>query len=140
MTRNDVDKKIFATCLNCMDGRVQLPTIHWIKENYNVDYVDMITEIGMVGALSADYFEIDSIIKKVRFSVEQHNSSNIFVVGHHDCKGNPIDDETHKKQIYRATKRLNRLDLPCKVTGLWLSDEWRIERIIEYKKRYWRIK
>ena len=42
----------FATALNCMDGRVQLPVIRWGKENYSVDVVDAITEAGMNGILS----------------------------------------------------------------------------------------
>jgi len=41
-----------AICLNCIDGRVQLPVIEWIKQNYGVDHVDMITEPGMDGFLA----------------------------------------------------------------------------------------
>lgn len=33
----------FATAINCMDGRVQIPVIEYIKSKYEVDYVDMIT-------------------------------------------------------------------------------------------------
>jgi len=120
----------FATCLSCMDGRVQLPTIHWIKENYKINYVDMITEMGMDGVLSADDSEIDSIIKKIKFSVEQHQTRHIFVLGHYDCKGNPTDDETHKRQICQAAEKLKRLDLPCKIIGLWVSEEWQVEEIV----------
>ena len=35
-----------ATCLNCMDGRVQLPVLTWIKAEYPVDFVDVIMEAG----------------------------------------------------------------------------------------------
>jgi len=31
----------FATAINCMDGRVQLPVINWLMENLSVDYVDI---------------------------------------------------------------------------------------------------
>jgi len=124
-----IDKK-FATCLNCIDGRVQLPVIRWIKENYKIDYVDMITEIGMDGALSADDHDMDGILKKVVFSVEKHNSNNIFIAGHHDCQGNQTDDETHKKQICSAAERLKDLDLPCEIIGLWVSGEWQVEEIV----------
>ena len=40
-----MDKK-FATAINCMDGRTQLPTINWAMKELNVDYVDSITEAG----------------------------------------------------------------------------------------------
>ncbi|MCK4433251.1 MAG: hypothetical protein KAV48_04880, partial [Methanomicrobia archaeon] len=40
-------KKIkFATAINCMDGRVQIPVIEWLKRKYSASYVDMITEPG----------------------------------------------------------------------------------------------
>jgi len=137
---NSMIEDSFATCLMCMDGRVHLPTINWIKENHNVNYVDIITELGMDEVLSGEYYDIGSILRKVRFSVEKHNSNNIFIVGHHDCQGNPTDDETHKKQIYSATERLQRLNLPCKITGLWVSDEWQVEEIVVIKKKCSEIK
>ena len=40
-------RKSFGTVLNCIDGRTQIPVINWIKENFNVEYVDLITEPGM---------------------------------------------------------------------------------------------
>ena len=33
----------FVTALNCMDGRVQVPVYEYMKNKYNVDYVDVIT-------------------------------------------------------------------------------------------------
>ena len=41
-----------AVCLNCIDGRVQVPVIDWIKDKFKVDHVDMITEPGMDGLLA----------------------------------------------------------------------------------------
>lgn len=34
----------FATAINCIDGRTQLPVIEWARKKYGVDYVDMITK------------------------------------------------------------------------------------------------
>lgn len=45
-------KKSFGTVLNCIDGRVQIPVINWMKENFDLDYVDLITEPGMDKVLS----------------------------------------------------------------------------------------
>jgi Putative carbonic anhydrase len=39
----------FATCLNCIDGRVQIPVIEWITRNKGFKYVDMITKPGIDG-------------------------------------------------------------------------------------------
>ena len=122
----------FVTCLNCMDGRVQLPAIHWIKENYSVDYVDMITEAGMDGVLADEnYKDMDILLKKINISSEKHNSSIMFVVGHHDCGGNPVDDETHKKQICIAVEKMKKLKTSMQIIGLWVSNKWTVKKIIE---------
>lgn len=94
----------FTTCLNCMDGRVQLPIIYWIMDN---------------------------LLKKIDISIEKHNSSIIFVVGHYDCGGNPVDDETHKKQIRIAVEKVKRWKPSIPVIGLWVSNEWIVEKITE---------
>ena len=66
---------MFATCLNCMDGRAQLPVINWIMENYDIKYVDMITEAGINGFLADEYLDISEILKKVRIL---KNSANFW--------------------------------------------------------------
>lgn len=122
----------FATCLTCMDGRVQLPVIYWIKKNYGVDYVDMITEAGMDGVLADEnYKDIDSFLKKIDISFEKHNSNSIFIVGHYDCGGNPVDEETHKKQIHIAVKKVKRWKPSMQIIGLWVSNEWTVKKMTE---------
>ena len=36
----------YCTVINCMDGMVQLPAINYLKERFEVDYVDSITGPG----------------------------------------------------------------------------------------------
>ena len=119
----------FVTCLNCIDGRTQLPVIHWIKENYGVEYVDMITEGGIVGCLADKSFNIDNILNKVSISIDQHGSEHIFIVGHDDCAGNPVNPTTHKKQIIDSVNRIKCHILSCKVTGLWVSNDFKVHKI-----------
>ena len=91
-----------------MDGRVQSPVLTWIKANYPVDFVDVITEAGMDGVL-AKQKDIPEILRSVKVSVNINKSTRLFVVGHHDCRGNPIDKNHHYKQIADAVKRLSPL-------------------------------
>ena len=121
----------FATCLNCIDGRIQLPVINWIAKNYNVKYVDMITEAGMDGFLANKDSDISSILKKVEISISGHGSENIFVVGHCDCAGNPVDDVTHKKHINAAVKRIENLFPDLNVISLWIDKNFTVEKISE---------
>lgn len=121
----------FATCLNCIDGRVQIPVIEWITENYGFKYVDMITKPGMDGFLSKKSSDISEIIKEIRITIDVHNSDDIFVVGHYDCAGNPVDENTHKKQIKESVNRIKSIFNDLNVAGLWISDDFSVEPVIE---------
>ena len=72
---------IRATCLNCMDGRVQLPVLQWIKECHRVDFVDVITEAGM-DAVLANQDDIHEILRSIDISINMNGSTRLFVVGH----------------------------------------------------------
>ena len=67
-----------------MDGRVQLPVLQWIKENYPVDFVDVITEAGMDNVL-AHQADISEVVRSIKISVNVNKSTRLFVVGHFDC-------------------------------------------------------
>jgi hypothetical protein len=120
---------IRATCLNCMDGRVQLPVLHWIKEQYKVDFVDVITEAGM-DAVLANQDDIHEILRSIDISVNINRSIRLFVVGHFDCRGNPVNEETHRTQIVAAVKRLKERWHRHDINGLWVNNQWQVETII----------
>ena len=117
-----------ATCLNCMDGRVQLPVLTWIKANYPVDFVDVITEAGMDGVL-AKQEDISEILRSIKVSVNVNKSTRLFVVGHYDCRGNPVDNKYHREEIVNAVKRLRPLWPAQEVVGLWVNDQWQVELV-----------
>ncbi len=121
--------KKFATCLNCMDGRVQFPVIHWIQDKYNIEFVDMITEAGMDGILAEYKTSIsDNLLKKIDISLNLHNSDLIFIVGHYDCGGNSVDNHKHKEQILLSVERLKKMNLKenISIVGLWVDENWKV--------------
>ena len=111
----------FATCLNCIDGRVQQPVADWIKREYIIDYVDMITAPGMDGVLAKPGQIDPSIIHKINASMDHHNTHHIFIVGHEDCAENPSTDEMHKDHIRVAIDKINRSFALMKIIGLWVA-------------------
>ena len=117
-----------ATCLNCMDGRVQLPVLHWIKENYPVDFVDVITEAGMDNVL-ANQGDIAEVLRSINVSVNVNKSTRLFVVGHYDCRGNPVAEAEHRKQICLAVTRLKSHWPGHEIVGLWVTKAWQVEVI-----------
>jgi hypothetical protein len=120
----------FGTAINCMDGRVQLPVIDWLKKNYALDYVDMITEPGPDKIIAGQGKELESIKTRVLVSVKAHGSQIIAVAGHHDCAGNPVSREEHQAQLKKAVEVIRSWNLPLKeVIALWVGEDWAIQPV-----------
>ena len=119
---------IFATAISCMDGRVQIPVVEYIKSKYAVNYVDMITEPGPNKILSenTDRALIESIKRRVTISAEVHNSKLIAIVGHYDCAGNPVDKETQLSHILASINTVKSWEFEAQVIGLWIDENWRV--------------
>ena len=117
-----MSEKSFATSLSCIDGRVQLPMINWIKEKYLVDYVDTITAPGIDKVISDN--DVQSIKKSVMISVSNHKSSHIVISGHFGCAGNPVSDEEHFAQIKKSVEIVNSWNLNVDVVGIWIDENF----------------
>jgi len=115
----------FATAINCIDGRVQMPVTEFIKNNYDIDYVDMITMPGPDRVLSEnkDIHEVELIKNKALISFNNHNSKIMFIVGHYDCAGNPCAEEEHLQQIRKATQNAMEWNMNSEIYGIWVNKE-----------------
>jgi hypothetical protein len=119
----------FATCLSCMDGRVTLPVIKFIREKHGVDFVDMITEAGMDGFLARSG-PLDGLLSKVDISFEKHQSTIAYIVGHSLCSGNSVEDDQHIQDVRAAIDRLRIFrDLPS-LGGLFVSKDWKVSVVV----------
>lgn len=116
----------FCTSVSCMDGRIQLPIIHWLKEKYNIAYVDTITEPG-IDKLFSNSDKMQEIKSKVSISVNAHGSRLIMVSGHHDCAGNPVSKNEHISHIKKTMDTIESWKLPVKVIGVWVNEDWELE-------------
>jgi carbonic anhydrase len=118
----------FYTAVNCMDGRVQIPVITYLQNRFGAAYVDMITEPGPNRLLAdqTDSALVESILKRVRISVEKHESGGIAVVGHYDCAGNPAPEETQVAQTEKAVRLLRKEHPDIEIVGLWVDKNWEV--------------
>ena len=116
----------FATALNCMDGRVQLPVIETVRSAFGVAYVDSITEAGIVKYLADEIESIQtkSTLASIEISLSKHGSQAIAIAAHHDCAGNPVDDENQKAQLRQAVEFLKTQFPAYAVIGLWVGNDW----------------
>jgi len=116
-----------------MDGRFIHILNEYIRSNYRYTFVDTITDAGAVNKIVSDEEYLKKIEDKVvLISVNKHKSDHIFVAGHSDCAGCPIDDETQKGYIRQAAEKMHN-DLPHEaVTGLFVHENGEIEILVDY--------
>lgn len=121
----------FGTAINCMDGRVQLPVINFLKSNYALDYIDVITEAGPNGLLARgdDSNKITAIRERIDISLHAHGSNLLAVVGHYDCAGNPGSKEKQIEDIITALKKLMEWYPERNIIGLWVDENWQVSKI-----------
>ena len=120
----------FGTAINCIDGRVQLPVIEWMKEKYGLDFIDAITEPGPDDMMSSgNIMSIASIRTRVEISVNQHGSRVVVIVGHHDCAGNPVSREMHMLQVEKSMEVIKSWGMPVEIAGVWVNENWKVEPI-----------
>jgi hypothetical protein len=121
----------FATTINCMDGRTQLPVIEFLKKEYGVDYVDSVTEPGPIKYLAdnADAAVVEQIKKRVMISTEKHGSSVIAIVAHEHCAGNPIEKDEQIKQLAASVSLVRGWAPGAEVFGVWVEGtNWTVAR------------
>lgn len=125
--------KKFACVINCMDGRVQDAVKDYMKKNYAVDYVDMVTEPGpnKILADNNDSAIIKYIGKCVKVSVKHHGSKVIAIVGHFGCAGNPAEKEEQIKHLQLAKQTVENFGFEAEIILLWVDGDWQtVEKII----------
>jgi len=86
----------------------------------------MITSPGVDGLISDKMNNIQDILEKINVSKEGHSTNQIFIVGHHDCLANPVDDQKHIEEVTLAVENLKNKYLDCDVTGLWVDDSFEV--------------
>lgn len=126
-------KNTFACAINCMDGRVQDAVKNYMKENYKVDYVDMVTEPGPNKILASPELAeglAESIKKRVEISVHHHGSKAVAIVGHFGCAGNPAEKQVQIEHLKKAENVVKSFGFPVKIILLWVDGDWKtVERV-----------
>jgi hypothetical protein len=89
----------------------------------------MITAPGLDGLLSDNENDIQDILEKIDLSKNGHDTNKIFIVGHYDCLANPVDDETHNKQVVDSVERVKESYFNYDVIGLWVDSTFNVKVI-----------
>ena len=121
----------FCTAINCIDGRIQIPVISYLKKRFDVEYVDVVTEAGPAAALcdSTDGAAVQSICEHVTLSIEHHGSRGLAVIAHHDCARNPVGADTQQEMLRGARSFLRERFPELPVVALWVDEQWQVTEI-----------
>jgi len=122
----------FATAINCMDGRIQIPVIEHLKGRFEADYIDEITEAGpnKIVADQAPAETFEAIRRRVAISFEKHGSGQLAIVGHEDCGGNPAPEAEQIEQLERAAQVLRELYPDAAIAAVWATLDGRVRDIV----------
>ena len=132
-----MDQGKFGLAINCIDGRAQVPVTDWMKFNCRVQYVNVITEPGIIQHLSdAKSPFISSIRHKVALSIKVHYTEVAAVVGHFDCKANPLDFMRQKLQILRSTELIENWNFQIRILGLYVNEWNSVDLIYDTEEKY----
>jgi hypothetical protein len=130
---SNVSRGKFATAINCVDGRTQLPVINYLKQRFGVDYIDLVTEPAPVKVLSEqeNMVQVDSIRHRLKLSQERHGAEHVAVVAHYDCAGNQVDKKIQLEQIRKSVKTIRSWGFKGAILGLWVDENWRVNETEE---------
>ena len=121
----------FSTAITCMDGRIQLPVIKYLQKRFSTEYVDVITEPGPNSILAnhSDPSLVNSILQRLKISVEKHKSVSVAIVGHYDCAGNPTSKEEQIQHIKDSIKFISSEYNKLEIIGLWVDANWKVNEL-----------
>ena len=121
----------FCTAITCMDGRIQLPVIAYLQKRFNAKYVDSITEPGpnLILSMQSDSSLVESILTRLKISVEKHMSVGAAVVGHYDCAGNPAKKDEQIQHIEESIRFIQQQYEELEIIGLWVDENWKVQEI-----------
>lgn len=115
----------FATALACIDGRIQRPIGDFLVQRFGVTHIDTVTRAGIIRHLTASYDPAtSSIIADLEASIEIHGSTQLALVAHHDCAGNPVAPEIQHTQIRDGVAHFRRRYPDLDVVGIWVGEGW----------------
>jgi hypothetical protein len=121
----------YATAVNCIDGRVQIPVTNFLLERFGVSYIDTVTELApnRVLAEQSDQAKITAIMQRLNVSVLKHGSKGIAIVGHYDCESNPADKKQQTEQLAQSVAFLKDSYPGIEVIGIWLASQWQVDEV-----------
>ena len=115
----------FCASIQCIDGRIHDAIFSYIRGNYDIKYIDILSEPGIDGILAGDdQAYIDSIIRKLQICVDVHAIKEVFISAHHNCLANPGEKEQHIVQMDKGLEKLKTIFPSIVFHKIWIDENW----------------
>lgn len=120
----------FAAVISCMDGRIQIPTIDQAMGLFGVGHVDNITSTGAVQHFDGSVSVIgEGLLASLDVSIRAHGTSQVAIVAHTGCFGNPLPDTHQKTQLGNAVGVISARYPDLEVVALFFDPKAGFERV-----------
>lgn len=120
----------FGAVISCMDGRIQTRVLDQVMTRLGVRFVDNITSTGAVQHLDGSVTATgEGLLRSLAVSVEAHGTTQVAVVAHTRCAGNPVPDSKQKDQLRRALVTISERFPDLEVIALFFDPNIGFERI-----------
>jgi carbonic anhydrase len=120
----------FGAVISCMDGRIQTRVLDQAMTRLGVRFVDNITSTGAVQHLDGSVTATgEGLLRSLAVSVKAHGTTQVAVVAHTQCAGNPVPDSKQKEQLRKAVVTISERFPDLEVIALFLDPNIGFERI-----------
>jgi carbonic anhydrase len=120
----------FAAVITCIDGRTQTRVLDQVMTRFGVRYVDDITAAGAVKHLAGEITPVgESLLDDLAVSASHHGTSQVALVAHADCAGNPVPDETQKQHLRQAVRVVSDRHPEMEVVALFSNPRIGFEKV-----------
>ena len=112
----------FGTAISCIDGRIQRRVLDQLELRFGVRNIDTITAPGAVKFLVGEQGdEGRMLLSSALVSAIAHESTDIAVIAHSECAGNPVPDSVQKEQLTTARRILTEAFPEAEILALFLD-------------------
>jgi hypothetical protein len=113
-----------------MDGRIQTRTIDQLMTRFGARHIDNITMTGAVKHLSGTVTATgEGLLESLAVSVRAHGTTQVAIVAHAECAGNPVPDAEQKAQLRNAVISVRGRFPDLEVIALFLDPKLGFEKI-----------
>jgi carbonic anhydrase len=120
----------FAAVITCMDGRIQTRTIDQLMTRFGARHIDNITTTGAVRHLAGTVTATgEGLLESLTVSINAHGTTQVAIVAHAGCAGNPVPDAEQKTQLRNAVITVGGRFPDLEVIALFLDPKLGFEKI-----------